>query len=105
MYEANNAAVLTFFESDGLQMKIEDKSMNKETWQVGDVVTDDDWLGVIVLDEKSRYDIMPISTDEEGGKFDFGNLSGFTQESWDAEEFRKHNPAWHKVNAKLVIED
>jgi hypothetical protein len=87
-------------------MKIEDKRhKNYEVWQVGDVVTDDDWLGMIVLDQKGRYDIMPISTDEEGGEFDFRNLSGVTEESWDADEFWKSNPAWHKVNAKLVIED
>jgi hypothetical protein len=87
-------------------MKIEDKRIgnSNEKWELGDVVTDDDWLGVIVLDQKGRYDIMPISTDEEAKEFDFRNLSGLTDESWDMEEFQRHNPSWHIVNAKLVIE-
>lgn len=87
-------------------MKVIDKRTKKEEWQLGDVLVanSNDAKGLIVKNEHKKYCLMDIdpngitnySTVENECFGDcYKTLSDFYEATY---------PAWHKVNAKLVIE-
>lgn len=87
-------------------MKIVDNRMKKEEWRLGDVLVanSDDSKGLIVKNSNAKYCLMNINPD---GRWNYSTaeddcfgdcyktLSDFYEATY---------PAWHKVNAKLVIE-
>ena len=86
-------------------MEIVDKNTNiSDIWKLGDVITDEINIGLIVQNSYEDYcvmDITPFNKDIYSV-----SSSGYFGEPEPSLKtlYQSFSPTWHKVNAKLVIE-
>lgn len=84
--------------------KVNDNNGNEE-WQTGDVlVTDTGNIGLIVKNNYQKYCVMNINSGVEWAYS--SKEDDIFLDSCETLEglYKKFSPAWHKVNAKLMIE-
>lgn len=86
-------------------MEIIDKSKNTlDVWELGDVVTDEINIGLIVKNNDGNYCVMDITPFNE----DIYNISSSgcfgCPETSIKRLYLAFSSSWHKANAKLVIE-
>ena len=89
----------------GLIMKIIDKNINiPEIWELGDVVTDEINIGLIVKNNDGDYCVMDITPFNENiYSVNSNDYFGLPEPNLKV-LCQGFSPTWHKVNAKLVIE-
>ena len=86
-------------------MKIIDKNRNiQEVLKLGDVITDEINIGLIVQNNNGDYCVMDITPFNEN--IYSVSMSGYfgNPEPNLKVLYQAFSPTWHKVNAKLVIE-
>lgn len=88
-------------------MEIVDKNKNKnisDIWELGDVITDEINIGLIVQNSYEDYCVMDITPFNKNiySVMPFGYFGG--PEPSLKTLYQAFSPTWHKVNAKLVIE-
>lgn len=86
-------------------MEIVDKSKNiLDVWELGDVVTDEINIGLIVKNNDGDYCVMDITPFNENiYSVNSGDYFGLPKPNLK-ELHQGFSPTWHKVSAKLVIE-
>ena len=89
----------------GIAMEVIDKSKDiLDVWKLGDVVTDEINIGLIVKNNDGDYCVMDITPFNENiysvNSFDY---FGRPQPNLKV-LYQGFSTTWHKVNAKLVIE-
>ena len=86
-------------------MKIIDKSKNPlDVWELGDVVTDEINICLIVKNNDGDYCVMDITPFNENiYSVNSSDYFGIPEPNLKV-LYQSFSPTWHKVNAKLVVE-